>query len=330
MCLPRSTPTAVPGQGFWTDLRVQEVGAALEATVVATLGSIADGGLELADSADLKSHHRVDDQLSGDITAWWQDSRLPVRLYLEGQAPQDPPGGTAVAALLIDPIDGSINRDLMVGDPGFALAVADTPVPRFGDLTGGWVYGLHSGDRYHTAAGQLWWTPRGRPARAVRCDARVTRLEDAILYYNDGYGSGFAHAALRRAGFLPLRVRHHNAFDNTALELAQICRGAAHLRVEARSYVRRGVRRGSDHANILPAFALGRYAGLVVGDLDGCPLDELHIDMDCAQDFVVASSNALFDAVCAFLGDNLRACPLRQLCEERPEPQRGQFEVDLG
>jgi fructose-1,6-bisphosphatase/inositol monophosphatase family enzyme len=326
----RRTPTAAPGHGFWTDLRLQEVGAALEATVVATLGSIADGGLELADGADLKSHHRVDDQLSGDIIAWWEASRLPVRLYLEGQAPQDPPGDTAVAALLIDPIDGSINRDLMVGDPGFALAVADIPVPRFGDIIGGWVYGLHSGDRYHTAAGQLWWAPRGRPARAVRCDTRVTRLEDAILYYNDGYGSSFAHAALRRAGFLPLRVRHHNAFDNTALELAQICRGAAHLRVEARSYLRRGVRRGSDHANILPAFALGRYAGLVVGDLDGRPLDELEIDMDRAQDFVVASSHELFDAVCAFLGDNLGACPLRQLCEERPEPQRGQFEIDLG
>jgi fructose-1,6-bisphosphatase/inositol monophosphatase family enzyme len=158
----------------------------------------------------------------------------------------------------------------------------------------------------------------------------VTRLEDAILYYNDGYGSTFAHAALRRAGFLPLRVRHHNAFDNTALELAQICRGAAHLRVEARSYLRRGIRRGSDHANILPAFALGRYAGLVVGDLDGRPLDELEIDMDRAQDFVVASSHALFDAVRAFLGDNLGACPLRQLCQERPEPQRGQFDIDLG
>jgi hypothetical protein len=192
---PRSAPTAAPGQGFWTDLRLQEVAAALEATVVATLGSIANDGLELADGADLKGHHRVDDQLSGDITAWWETSRLPVRLYLEGQAPQDPPGGTAVAALLIDPIDGSINRDLMVGDPGFAL---------------------------------------------------------------------------------------------------------------------------------------GRYAGLVVGDLDGRPLDELEIDMDRAQDFVVASSHALFDAVYAFLGDNLGACPLRQLCEKRPEPQRGQFEIDLG
>jgi len=123
--------------------------------VVATLKTIAGGGLDLVDGADLKGHHRVDDQLSGAITAWWEASRLPVRLYLEGQAPQDPPGRTAVAALLIDPIDGSINRDLMVGDPGFALAVADTPVPRFGDLIGGWVYGLHSGDRYHTAGGQL-------------------------------------------------------------------------------------------------------------------------------------------------------------------------------
>jgi hypothetical protein len=167
---PRSAPTAAPGQGFWTDLRLQEVAAALEATVVATLGSIANDGLELADGADLKGHHRVDDQLSGDITAWWETSRLPVRLYLEGQAPQDPPGGTAVAALLIDPIDGSINRDLMVA----IRASPSAATPGWWSVT--WTAGRSMSWK------SIWIAPRTSwSLQVTRCSTPCTRFWVTIL-----------------------------------------------------------------------------------------------------------------------------------------------------
>jgi hypothetical protein len=51
--------------------------------------------------------------------------------------------------------------------------------------------------------------------------------------------------------------------------------------------------------------------------------------MDRAQDFLVASSPELFAAAVEFLSDNLGACPLRRLCEERSEPQRASFDIIL-
>lgn len=314
---------------FWNVQRLTSVAGETSTLVTETLRNLDEGRLTLVDETDLKGHHRVDDVLTQALIAWWQRSGLPLRLFMESMPPLDPPEGGAIASLLIDPVDGSLNRDLAVGDPGFVLAVAETPIPTFGDICGGFVLGLRSGDQYLAVENRLSFIPRARSPRFVQCDASVKRLADAILYYNDGYGRDFAHAALHRAGFLPLHVRHHNAFDNTALELAQMCRGAAHLRVEARSYVRNGVRRGSDHANILPAFALGRAAGLITGNLQGQALDALVIDMDRAQDFLVASSPELFADAVVFLADNIGACPLRMFCEERAEPQKARFNVKL-
>jgi hypothetical protein len=190
-----------------------------------------------------------------------------------------------------------------VGDPALSIAFSfpSRPRARFGDVFGGYVHGFRSGDVYFSFGGVTRRLKRGPgEAVAVRADPSVHRLADAILYMNDGYGTAFARSAMLKAGSLPMLAKHRNAFDNSAMEIAQMCRGAAHVRVEARSYEEDGVVRGSDHANILPAFSIGKAAGLLVSDLEGRPLDGVEIEMDKAQDFICASNPDL-------LSDTVRA-----------------------
>jgi len=86
-------------------------------------------------------------------------------------------------------VDGSVNRDLGVGDPGIVIAYAAGSVPQFQDIFGGYAYGLRSRDTHYSIDGKSYYRPH-EAAHAVEilCDRRVTRLQDAILYYNDGYG----------------------------------------------------------------------------------------------------------------------------------------------
>jgi hypothetical protein len=293
---------------FWTDDRQSFAAETIRETV---LPRLSDG-----DGTDPRGEEAAHDE----VAAWWERSHLPVTLLLEGRAPLSP-SVPAVASLLVNAVDGLINRSLDVGDPGLVIAFAESPKPAFKDIVGGYVLGQRSGDVYRTQGGSLLWKPRNRRERAVGCDRQVMRLQDAVLYLNDGFAKGSAQASLTKAGFLPLQVRHHVSFDNTALEIAQLCRGAAHLRVEARSYAKDGKTRGADHANIVTAFALGQAAGLAVSDLAGRPLDDVVISMDEPQDFICASTKALLDAAVRFLAGNVASCPLRHICEEiEPAP----------
>lgn len=82
------------------------------------------------------------------------------------------------------------------------------------------------------------------------------------------------------------------------------CPGGAHLRVEARSYQKGMKRKGSDHANILTAFSIGKPAGLIIIDLEGKPLDDIIIKLDEPQDFICAVSRELLDETLDVLRNN--------------------------
>jgi fructose-1,6-bisphosphatase/inositol monophosphatase family enzyme len=261
------------------------------------------GRLSLPDG-DLKGYHYADKRVYESLAEFFRSRRLPAHIYIESGDPiicRNSP----LFCIFIDPIDGSLNRDLGVGDPAIVIVYAWGSSPRFRDVFDGYVYGLRSGDTYYSKDGRSYWIPcNKKTAIEIACDSTITELKDTILYYNDGYGQEFAKQAFFKAGILPLLVKHHNAFDNAALEICQICRGAAHLRVEARAYRSRGKLKGSDHANILAAFAIGKAAGLRVTDLAGESLEDVAIDVDAVQDFICACNEELLSETVSVLSEN--------------------------
>lgn len=253
---------------------------------------------------DLKECHYADRLIYLSLVEFFGTRNLPAHIYIESCDPIMCDGSPEFC-IFIDPIDGSLNRDLGVGDPAIVIAYASGSNPRFCDVFQGYVYGLHSGNTYYSKDAKSYWLPHNHQnAIEIACDSIVSQLKDAILYYNDGYGQEFARQSFFRAGILPLLVKHHNAFDNTAMEICQICRGTAHLRVEARSYVSQGKLKGSEHANILAAFAIGKAAGLLVTDLHGNSLDDVVIDVDAVQDFICACNKDLLSETIKVLADN--------------------------
>lgn len=270
------------------------------------LSQFPSGHLQLVETkdTDLKGKHQADERVYHSLTRFFDSQQLPVNVYIES----GPPllyGGEAEFCIYIDPVDGSINRDLGVGDPGIVIAYAAGSSPQFKDVFGGFVYGLRSRDTYYSAGGKSFYQPHAS-AQAVKifCDQRVTCIRDAILYYNDGYGKDFAVHAFNKAGILPFLVKHHNAFDNAGLEICQLCRGAAHLRVEARAYQLQGRMKGSDHANMLAAFAIGKGAGVLVSDLKGNSFENITIEVDRVQDFICASNENLMQETLEILECN--------------------------
>jgi len=264
------------------------------------------GSLQLLDTqgADLKGKHRADEQVYGALAQFFAAHQLPANIYIES----GPPllcGAEAEFCIFIDPVDGSVNRDLGVGDPGIVIAYATGSAPQFQDIFGGYVYGLRSHDTYYATGGRSYYRPHDA-AHAVEifCDRRVTRLQDAILYYNDGYGQACARHAFQKAGMLSLLAKHHNGFDNAGVEICQLCRGAAHLRVEARAHPTEGGMQGSDHANMLAAFAIGKGAGVLVTDLQGKSFAQSPIEVDRVQDFICVSNEKLLHETLTILARN--------------------------
>jgi len=252
---------------------------------------------------DLKANHFWEDKVYNSLKRFFVSSKIEASIHIEGY-PSILSSNTRFH-IFIDPVDGSLNCDLAVGDPAVVIAYAYGKMPSFKDIFCGYVYCLRSKDTYFSKKGCVYYrkAESKKPFR-IKCDSSVKKLKDAILYYNDGYGQEFAEASFKKAGALPLFVKHRNAFDNAAAEICQLARGAAHLRVEARSYQKGRQKRGSDHANILTAFSIGKPAGLIVTDLEGKPLDDIIIKLDESQDFICVASKELLDETLNVLRHN--------------------------
>lgn len=267
------------------------------------LSKFSSGTLQILDK-NLKGKHKADEQVYSSLSKFFNTQNLPADIYIESGEPIlcDK---RAAFCIFIDPIDGSINRDLNVGDPGIIIAYASGSSPRFKDVFEGFVYGLRSKDVYYSKAGKSFYQSNNSSSPIeIHCDNKVISLEDAILYYNDGYGKEFAKQAFHKAGILPFLTKHNNAFDNAGIEICQICRGAAHIRVEARAYQINGKMIGSDHANMLAAFAIGKGSGMLVTDLEGNSLENVKIEIDHAQNFICSSNEKLLQEVLEALKKN--------------------------
>lgn len=190
--------------------------------------------------------------------------------------------------IFFDPIDGSANCDRWVGDPAFVMAISENlDCPTYGDLGFGYVQGLRSGDYYYTLGGRAYHSSAFH-RKIYECDcskADVDSIEGAVTYLNLGYGSKFGSRAARIAQAVVGRVRDVRGFDNTAMEICEIARNAAHLRIECRQ--------GSEGANLLAAMTILKVAGGAVLQIDGSPLEPLPVQLDEKIDFVAGSNEKL-------------------------------------
>lgn len=165
--------------------------------------------------------------------------------------------------LYIDPIDGSRNWDRQVGDPAFAMAYSPNPAGHpLDELTFAYVEGLLSGDSYYTLKSKAFYRNfySGRTMLLNRSPSGPA-LSEAVAYVKPGYSA--AEKVLSLAGQLMKQVKDIRAFDNSAMELCHLARGACDLILEARDL--------SDYFNLLAWPILravdGRLLGLDGGDL---------------------------------------------------------------
>lgn len=266
------------------DARLAETAGSIAGEIRSMLLQVSDpvrGGESLSDPDDLKSAHGIDDRAA--IIARRMLADFHCNVVIEG--------GTAdieedaAFSVYIDPVDGSLNWDRGVGDPGFVLAAAPGPrADRLDDLHFAYVEGLRSGDRYRTAEGTAFHHCRltGRERRLRT--AAPERLAEATGYLRPGYGG----ARRQLVATLPLYLgaRDLRAIDNAAIEFAEIARNAAHFLVEARGI--------SDGFNVL-AWPLVRAAGGVLYGLDGSDLPTRAFEPSAPLDYLLAGNNRLAD-----------------------------------
>ncbi|THB69075.1 MAG: hypothetical protein D6B27_01200 [Gammaproteobacteria bacterium] len=286
-----------------TDEKLYLISESIRQVVIETLSGCDSGRLSIH-KGDMKGHHLADQKVYESIKRFAMDKKVASVIFIEGEETIYT-GADSNLVLLIDPVDGSVNRDLKVGDPALSIAFSEKRSPKFEDIIGGYVYCLHSGNEYFSIKGKSYFR-ESKDAEFVQifCDSKVDKLEDAILYFNDGYGKEMSKSAFLKAGALPYFVKHRNAFDNSAAEICQMARGAAHIRVEARSYENHNGSGGSDHANILSAFAIAKPAGIKITDLSGENISGLKIEMDKPQDFICATSREILQQVVAIISEN--------------------------
>lgn len=209
--------------------------------------------------ADIKGTHQADYVAYRAIKRVLEG--LKVRVVVEGMPVIHPEIEAPV--LYIDPIDGSRNWDRQVGDPAFAMAYSPNPVGHpLDDLTFAYVEGLLSGDSYYTLKSKAYYRNyySGKSMLLSKSPSGPA-LSEAVAYVKPGYSA--AEKVLSLAGQLMRQVKDIRAFDNSAMELCHLARGACDLILEARDL--------SDYFNLLAWPILravdGRLLGLDGGDL---------------------------------------------------------------
>lgn len=210
---------------------------------------------------DIKGTHRADELAYLVITEALSGVR--VRGVVEGMPIIHPHIDAPI--LYIDPVDGSRNWDRQVGDPAFAMALSLKPSGHtLDDLQWSFVEGLHSADRYYTLKNRAHFRLHAkRKIYPLTKAVGQLRLEEMVAYIKPGYSA--ADKVLRIGGDLMQAVKDIRAFDNSAMELCHLARGACDLILEARDL--------SDFYNLL-AWPILRASGAELYALDGQLLRE--------------------------------------------------------
>lgn len=88
--------------------------------ILKTLSGIGANVLDLTED-DLKAEHHADKKIFEALRDFFDSLHIEANVFIESHAPilysENPK-----TSIFIDPIDGSLNRDLAVGDPAIAIA----------------------------------------------------------------------------------------------------------------------------------------------------------------------------------------------------------------
>lgn len=264
-------------------LLARSIAKKVKFTIMENLSKYGFRGVQNEQNEDLKSVHEVDKLAADAITSI--TTNLPCQLLLESFTFPKPK--KIEFTLLIDPIDGSVNWDRGIGDPGICIAVTkQTENIRFKDLIFSYVEGFRSGDYYYTQNNCSYFCSNLFPKTIQLQRSEPKKLEDAMGYLKIGYG-GF-EKQLQNTYPLFQKAKDIRAFDNTTIEIGEIARNAADFMVDARGL--------SDMSNLL-AYPILKHAGGVITDFLGNPIDQVAIEMDQNMDYIAANSPALHQEI---------------------------------
>lgn len=257
----------------------REISTKISDALISHLAKNGYNGIVSDNAENSKATHQVDKIASEVVINILQD--VPCRIFMESFQYKSHPNPRF--SIFIDPVDGSINWDRGIGDPGVCIAISNRLSEiRYKDIEFVYVRGLRTGDIYCYANGEAWYenklTAKNWPLKLIK----PIQLSDAMGYLKTGYGG--ARKQLDKT--LPLfeLCKDIRAIDNSAMELAELSRGATNFIVDARDL--------SDGYNLL-AYPMINYSGGKITTLDGVEIGELELNPNQIINFVAASDHEL-------------------------------------
>ncbi len=239
----------------------------------------------------LKGKHKVDALSELGVIETLEHSGMGLLdLYCEENVVIKP---NAVGSIFVDEVDGSINMERKTGNPSFVFAYTDKTGNkiRLKDLYFAFVKSYLTGDEYtvYKGKGAKFFDARTWQTVPIKSDG-PTDLSECNAYLRTGYGR--AKKQIVRTLPLFFKVRDTRAFDNTAMELCELARGAVHLIVESRGI--------SDIQNLLP-YPVVKEAGGSIVSLNGKDFGDSIITENRPQDFIAASNEEITEQTLAVL-----------------------------
>lgn len=236
-------------------------------------------GIQSEDPQQSKSTHQVDKIAAEAIRKVVQN--YPCRLFMESFA--ESYNHNPQFSIFIDPVDGSINWDRGIGDPAICLAISSkTNEVHFKDLSFVYIQGLRSGDIYCLDEGKAWYQNNLTGKTWFLKPTRPVNLHQAMGYLKTGYGG--AQKQLEKTYSLFLKCKDVRAFDNSAMELAEMSRIAADFIVDTRDL--------SDSYNLL-AYPLIKFVGGTITDLEGNDIGDYSLLPEQVINFIAAGTEDL-------------------------------------
>ncbi len=261
----------------------KKIGTRISEALVAHLAKSGYKGIVSDDDQNSKATHHADKIASKAILEILQNE--PCRLFMESF--EHTSSSNPKFCVFIDPVDGSINWDRGIGDPAVCIAITSQLAEvKYKDLEFVYVQGLRSGDIYFYANGQAWYQNKLTGKIWLMKSNQSIALSDAMGYLKTGYGG--ARKQLDKTLPLFYKCKDIRAIDNSAMELAELSRGATNFIVDARDL--------SDGYNLL-AYPMIKHCGGKITNLKGHDIGELELNPSQIINFIAASDQKLHDHI---------------------------------
>jgi len=240
-------------------------------------------GIQSENPEESKATHQVDKIAVEEILKVIRE--IPCDLYMESfdQIHKN----NSEFTIFIDPVDGSINWDRGIGDAGICIAISNIKGEvYYRDLNFVYIQGFRTGDVYCFENGKGWYENNLTGKRWPLKFLKYVPLHNAMGYLKTGYGG--AKKQLEKSLPLFYLCKDIRSFDNSAMELAELSRGATDFIVDSRDL--------SDSFNLL-AYPLIKHVGGIITNLAGEDIGNYKITPGGIINFVAAGSLSLHQEV---------------------------------